>query len=46
VHLRFSGGSATIFEPVLAGVRASLQKKLAAATANFVDSITIPGSRD
>jgi hypothetical protein len=44
VHLRFSGGSATIFEPALADVRASLQKKLAAVTANFVDSITIPAS--
>ena len=43
VHLRFAGGSATIFEPVLAGVRGSLEKKLAAVTANFVDSIPIPG---
>jgi hypothetical protein len=42
VHLRFAGGSATIFEPVLAGVRDALQRKLAAATANFVDSIPIP----
>ena len=44
-HLRFAGGSATIFEPVLAGVRASLQQKLAAATATFVDSIPIPGAK-
>ena len=43
VHLRFAGGSATIFEPVLAGVRNSLQQKLAAVTADFVDSIPIPG---
>jgi hypothetical protein len=42
VRLRFAGGSATIFEPVLAGVRAALQQKLAAATASFVDSIPIP----
>ena len=45
VHLRFAGGSATIFEPVLAGVRTSLQQKLAAVTADFVDSIPIPGGQ-
>jgi hypothetical protein len=43
VRLRFAGGSATIFEPVLAGIRASLQQKLAAVAENFVDSIPIPG---
>jgi hypothetical protein len=45
VRLRFAGGSATIFEPVLAGVRATLQQKLAAVTADFVDSIPIPGGK-
>ena len=45
VHLRFAGGSATIFEPVLAGVRESLKQKLAAITASFVDSIPIPGGK-
>jgi hypothetical protein len=45
VHLRFAGGSATIFEPVLAGVRDALTRKLAAATADFVDSIPIPKGR-
>jgi hypothetical protein len=42
VHLRFTGGSATIFEPVLAQVRGSLQQKLGAVTADFVNSIPIP----
>jgi len=42
VHLRFAGGTATIFEPVLAGVRDSLNQKLKAATASFVNSIPIP----
>lgn len=45
VRLRFAGGSATIFEPVLAGVRDSLQQKLAAVTSDFVDSIPIPRAR-
>lgn len=45
VRLRFAGGAATIFEPVLAGVRTSLQQKLAAITADFVDSIPIPGGK-
>jgi hypothetical protein len=45
VHLRFAGGSATIFEPVLEGLRGSLQQKLAAVTANFVNSIPIPSGR-
>jgi hypothetical protein len=42
VRLRFTGGAATIFEPVLAGLRDSLQQKLAAVAADFVDSIPIP----
>jgi hypothetical protein len=41
--LRFAGGTATIFEPVLAGVRDTLKQKLAAVTKDFVDSIPIPG---
>lgn len=42
VHLRFAGGSATVFEPVLAGVRDKLQAKLAVVRDGFVDSIAIP----
>lgn len=43
VRLRFAGGTATIFEPVLAGVRDSLSQKLKDITARFVESIPIPG---
>jgi hypothetical protein len=42
VRLRFAGGTATIFEPVLAGVRDTLNQKLKAVTASFVNSIPIP----
>jgi len=42
VHLRFAGGTATIFEPVLAGIRDAVNEKIKAVAADFVTSIPIP----